>query len=109
MRRFILSLVILTIPFGAFADNWKDEGGKGRKHDRREFKEEYWDGNCKVERKMKENGDYKEKRKCKPDREYRERVEYVEVPPPRYVEVPPPEPVYRDRKPKVQIDLQIRN
>jgi hypothetical protein len=31
------------------------------------------------------------------------------VPPPRYVEVPPPEPVYRDRKPKVQIDLQIRN
>jgi hypothetical protein len=111
MRHFLLSLAILTIPFGALADDWKDESGKGRNHDRREFKEEYWDGNCKVERKMEKNGDYKEERKCKPRRraQYRDRVEYIEVPPPRYVEVPPPEPVYRDRKPKVQIDLQIRN
>ena len=34
----------------AQADSWKDE---------------YWDGNCKVERKWKDNGEYKEKRKCK--------------------------------------------
>jgi hypothetical protein len=35
-----------------------------RRH-RAEFKEEYWDGNSKVERKLEKNGEYKEERKCK--------------------------------------------
>jgi hypothetical protein len=60
----------------AFADPDKDESGNGRgyyKHDRHdrhgdrhhrsEGKEEFWDGNCKVERKW-DGGGYKEERKC---------------------------------------------
>lgn len=31
----------------------------------RAFKEEYNDGNCKVERELKEDGEYKEERKCR--------------------------------------------
>jgi hypothetical protein len=61
----------------AMADPWKDESGHGKRgeyadrdYDRRyaydrEHKEEFWDGNCKVERKWERNGDYKEERKCK--------------------------------------------
>ena len=30
-----------------------------------EHKEEFWDGNCKIERKWEKDGDYKEKRTCK--------------------------------------------
>jgi hypothetical protein len=80
-RRLILALFALAIPLGAIADDWKDESGKGkgRKHERREFKEEYWDGNCKVERKMEGNGDYKEERKCKGRRaDYRQRRDHRE-------------------------------
>ena len=48
----------------AFAD--KDDRGHGhRKHGGHEYKEEYWDGNCKVKRKLEKDGDYKEERKCK--------------------------------------------
>lgn len=51
------------------ADPDKDESGNGRKYERRgskggEQKEEYWDGNCKVERKWEKSGEYKEERKC---------------------------------------------
>ncbi len=62
--KILLLPLAMLIPLGAVADDWKDESGKGKKH-KREFKEEFWDGNCKVERKFKGNGDYKEKRKCK--------------------------------------------
>lgn len=65
-----LSVMLATTPFAASADSWKDESGhgKGRGHSR-EFKEEYLDGNCKVERKLEKSGEYKEERKCKPPRE----------------------------------------
>lgn len=43
----------------AFADSWKDESGKGR-----EWKQEYRDGNCKIERKWERSGEYKEEVKC---------------------------------------------
>ncbi|WP_051340809.1 glycine zipper 2TM domain-containing protein [Azospirillum halopraeferens] len=36
-----------------------------RGHGKGEWKDVYWDGPCKVERKWKRNGDYKEERKCK--------------------------------------------
>lgn len=93
----------------AYADRDKDEsghGGHGRhKHEKREYKEEYWDGNCKVERKLEKNGDYKEERKCKAprhsqSREYRHehgaRVEQavVMVQPP-WIAVSGGEPAYR--------------
>ena len=66
-------LALLSSP--AFADPNKDESGNGRwdKHwDRgdqhyaydREYKQEFWVGNCKIERKWEHNGDYKEERKC---------------------------------------------
>ena len=35
-----------------------------------EHKEVFWEGNCKVERKFKKNGEYKEKRKCNPAEYY---------------------------------------
>ncbi|AKQ54332.1 hypothetical protein [Bordetella hinzii] len=37
-----------------------------RYHRGGEYKQKYWDGACKVERKWKRNGEYKEKRKCQP-------------------------------------------
>jgi surface antigen len=37
----------------------------GHKHHAHEQKEEFWDGNCKIERKWEKDGDYKEKRTCK--------------------------------------------
>ena len=65
MKRSALSLLagaILFTPLLAAADSDKDG-----KHRHREYKDEYWDGHCKVERKWKKNGEYKEKRKCKDD------------------------------------------
>lgn len=61
--------------WGALADPWKDESGHGhyRGHYGGDHKQEYWDGNCKVERKWERNGDYKEERKCKGPR-YRQPV-----------------------------------
>ena len=90
VRLLLLPSLLLTLPLTVLADPWKDESGhgKGRGHDRREYKEEYWDGNCKVERKFKKNGEYKEKRKCKAPRHgYHEAAPvYVPAPPPIIVE-----------------------
>lgn len=63
----VLPLVLSTLSFAAQADPWKDESGHGhgRKHKGGDYKEEYWDGHCKVERKWKGNGEFKEERKCK--------------------------------------------
>ncbi|HJV87631.1 MAG TPA: hypothetical protein VJ698_19335 [Noviherbaspirillum sp.] len=59
-RLLLPTVMLFTLPLVALADSWKDEGGNGHKH-----KEKYWDGNCKVERKFKKNGEFEEKRKCK--------------------------------------------
>jgi hypothetical protein len=45
-----------------------------------EYKEKYWDGACKVERKWKRNGDYSEKRKCRDDYAYGYAPQPVAVP-----------------------------
>jgi hypothetical protein len=70
LHKRILPAVLLLVPLVAWSDPGKDESGHGRRrgHDRREFKEEYWDGNCKVERKLEKSGEYKEERKCKAPR-----------------------------------------
>lgn len=71
MRKLLLLLVSVTVvlPLRVIADPHKDESGhgkgRGRGHDKREYKEEYWDGNCKFERKYEKHGEYKEERKCK--------------------------------------------
>lgn len=90
----LLIAVVFFAPLVALADPDKDERGHGkRKYGRGEYKEEYWDGNCKVERKIEGNGEYKEERKCKgytqgPRPSYA--PARVHVPPPVYI--PSPEP-----------------
>ena len=86
----LLALTSLAWAGSASADPWKDESGHGRRsgeysrndmggghrrdrEDRsdryarqdREYKQEYNDGNCKIERKWEKGGDYKEEIKCK--------------------------------------------
>ena len=90
IRALLLPTLLIALPLTALADPWKDESGhgKGRGHDRREYKQEYWDGNCKVERKLEKNGEYKEERKCKGPRHgyYEQAPVYVPAAPPVIVE-----------------------
>lgn len=82
--QLLLLFSIAALPLVAAADSWKDESGHGKGYgrDRHEYKEEYWDGNCKVKRKLKKDGEYKEERKCKAPR-----YDYYE-PEPVYVPAP---------------------
>jgi hypothetical protein len=66
--------VMMSVSGPALADPWKDESGKGRwGYDRghrsygydREYKQEFRQGNCKIERKWERGGEYKEEIKCK--------------------------------------------
>jgi hypothetical protein len=82
-RTRLISLLLLALPLAAFADS--DKHGHG-KH---EYKEEYWDGHCKVERKIKKNGEVKEKRKCKGDEHAHYHAEPVYVPAPAPVIMQP--------------------
>ena len=86
----ILPAILATMTSIAFADRDKDESEHGRKHDRQERKVEYWDGNCKVERKHEKNGGYKEERKCKGNQAYYPEPRLVYAPEPVYV----PAPIY---------------
>jgi len=63
MHRVIFAATFLSCAtvFPALADPWKDESGHGWRGG--EYKEEYWDGRCKIERKWEKDGD-KEERKC---------------------------------------------
>lgn len=62
----LVALVAGGLVAPALADPNKDESGHGKgRYGKREHKEEYWDGQCKVERKWKKDGGYKEERKCK--------------------------------------------
>ena len=70
-------------------------------HHKREHKEEYWDGQCKVERKWKKNGEYKEKRKC------RDRPVVYQQPQPVYMAPPPPPVMVRPARPEIVISPQI--
>lgn len=84
VRVLLLPALLLTLPLTALADPWKDESGHGKRrgHHQREYKEEYWDGNCKVERKLEKSGEYKEERKCKgrPYSHYEPAPVYVPAP-----------------------------
>lgn len=98
ITRPILALSLsaaLAVPGPALADPWKDESGHGRgKSERGERKEEFWDGNCKIERKWEKDGGYKEERKCEggpPPRAYHGAREGYDRPPVRFE---PPTGVY---------------
>lgn len=72
-NRLLCVAILASVSCAAGADPWKDESGHGKRHHGAYYgggdhKEEYWDGNCKIERKWKGNGEYKEERKCKPPR-----------------------------------------
>ena len=62
----ILALVSICLPVVLIATPLSSQAhDRHHHHHKREHKEEYWDGQCKVERKWKKNGEYKEKRKCR--------------------------------------------
>jgi surface antigen len=112
MRSTILltALAAVFVAPAAMADRDDHEHGNGHGKGHGKHKEEYWDGNCKVERKWK-HGEYEEKRKCRepetvivvPERRERERVivvperrapETIVVMPARPMPPPPVQPVY---------------
>ncbi len=90
-RDLLLAGALLIVPFAVNADSWHDDRDYGHRH-HREYKEQYWDGHCKVKRQYKGNGDFKEKRECKAPRY-------------RYYDR---EPVYRSRGADIIIEPVIR-
>lgn len=108
LKIFAAFAIASGLATSTYADPPEGRGWKKHdKHERYAAKEEYWDGNCKVERKWERNGDYKEERKCKggQHREYAYREPEARV----VVELPPwfdqhrDEPVYQpDRRPAPQ-------
>jgi hypothetical protein len=85
-RKILLSALLFALPLSVLADPHENGHGKHHGHDKHEYKEEYWDGNCKVERKMGKHGEYKEKRKCKGDKHAHYHPEPVYVPAPVVVQ-----------------------
>ncbi|MDH0899711.1 hypothetical protein N5C12_10140 [Comamonas aquatica] len=86
----ILAALLLTLPFASWAgDDHDDDHRHYRKHEHRyhAHKQEFWDGQCKVKREWKKNGEYKEKRKCK------DRPVVYQQPYPVYVAPLPPQGV----------------
>ncbi|XSC46657.1 hypothetical protein ACF1BQ_013365 [Bradyrhizobium sp. RDT10] len=77
MKHALLVVCVMLMAGPALADPWKDESGKGRwgsDRDRgyhrsynydRDYKQEFYRGPCKIERKWERNGEYKEETKCK--------------------------------------------
>ncbi|MNK72488.1 hypothetical protein D3C87_919630 [compost metagenome] len=68
----LISLAPLAAEAGDKHHHHRHKGG--------EYKEKYWDGACKVERKWKRNGDYSEKRKCRDGYAYGYAPQPVAVP-----------------------------
>lgn len=90
-----LPVALVAVPATSFA-----HGHGHHHHHKHGHKEEYWDGQCKVERKWKGNGEYKEKRKC------RDRPMVYQAPQPVYMA--PPAPVYVAPQPQgLVIDSRI--
>jgi len=68
LGRALATLTLTCVPLAAMADH--DDRHRHRHHHHGEYKDKYWDGQCKVERKWKKNGRYEEKRKCRPSYAY---------------------------------------
>lgn len=60
VSRWLLPALLCSAPLVAMADHDHHR----HKHKGGNYKEEFWDGQCMVERKWKRNGEFKEKRKC---------------------------------------------
>jgi hypothetical protein len=59
----IFVIFCIGIATNALGDDWKDQSGKGRWW-QGDYKEEYWDGPCKVKIESK-RGEFKREIKCK--------------------------------------------
>ncbi len=81
----LLPAALLALPTLALADHDDHDG-----HRRGSYKQEYWDGACKVERKWKKNGEFKEERKCRPQPAYVVQQPAVVVQQPAVVYAPAP-------------------
>ena len=90
MSRLLAQLLVPLALASLSAPVWAhDDDHHGRRHHRKEYKEEYWDGQCKIERKWKKNGEYKEKRKCRDQPVmYQQQPVYVQQRPPIAVQRP---------------------
>lgn len=68
LSRWLLPVLLCAAPLAVWAghDDDDDRGHRHRHHHQKrgEYKEEFWDGRCKVKREWKHNGKYKEKREC---------------------------------------------
>ena len=96
---YLLPALLLAMPVTALADDDDDDDhGQRRGHYQRQyqrdFKETYYDGHCRIERKFKKNGEYKEKHKCNAP------AYQVYQPAPVYV----PAPVYFSGNPGITIN-----
>lgn len=58
---FLMLPALLGMAPAAYAGH---DDGQGRRYKKGAYKEEYWDGHCRIQRSWKANGEYKEKRKC---------------------------------------------
>src|SRR5215204_3110185 len=84
MRRTTIFLATLAAFVAAPLAHADHDHGHGHGHGHGKHKQEFWDGNCKVTREWKKDGEYKEKRSCRAP----ERVVVVPAP------VAPVRPVY---------------
>jgi surface antigen len=63
---YLLTALALVLPAAsAFADHDDREDRRDKRRPRQHHHEVFMDGDCKIERTWKKNGDYKEKRECK--------------------------------------------
>ncbi|WP_193161140.1 RT0821/Lpp0805 family surface protein [Microbulbifer hainanensis] len=89
----IIAATLIGCGLAALTHADPPEGRGWKKHHHKkhyEAREEYWDGNCRVERKWKHNGDYVEERHCQAPRQ---QVRVVVLPP--WFDQRQPEPVYQ--------------
>ncbi len=96
---FVTAAFLSNLSSPVTADPGRGAKGNGHNpHGKYARKEEYWDGNCKVERKWKRNGDYKEERKCKGhghgDNYYQSHAPQVVVNLPPWFDISSGEPEY---------------
>jgi ABC-type glutathione transport system ATPase component len=65
MHRPLVSFLLLPALMGVVPAACADQDEvQGRHYKKGAYKEEYWDGHCRIQRSWKANGEYKEKRRC---------------------------------------------
>jgi hypothetical protein len=100
LARLLLPLAMLGFSGLATAASGDDDRGRAN----REFKQEYRDGDCKVKREAKKDGEYKEERECKGGRAHaRAEARGSRVYQPAY-----PAEVHDRQEASVRVDVRVR-